>query len=159
MITMAIGWVTLKMAVYLIKMVTGMDLTVMTKLIFLASNRLSWLLDSSAATQSYPRHPYMVLVKEGNRNLKKICLPIQLFLLALFIIVFGMNILGYTNYDSVKYILDIFVILSVINLIIVLRAKDYKDTKQLPDASKRNVIIFATVAGVLLSALVMIHLI
>jgi uncharacterized membrane protein YfcA len=91
--------------------------------------------------------------------LKKIRLTIQLFLLALFIVVFGMNVLGYTNYDSVRYILGIFVVLSVINLIVVLRTKDDKEDKQLPDTTKRNVIIFATVAGVLLSAFVIIYLI
>lgn len=74
----------------------------------------------------------------------------------LFAIILGTNILGYANYDNVRYILSAIVVLSVINLIINVRAED---DKQVSETTKRNIVIAAVVFGVLLTVIVIIQLI
>ncbi|HBG21673.1 MAG TPA: hypothetical protein DDW83_00225 [Peptococcaceae bacterium] len=88
--------------------------------------------------------------------MRKTCLITQLFLLFLFAIILVTNILGYANYDSVRYILYAIVVLSVINLIINVRAED---DKQVPETTKRNIVSAAVVFGVFLTVIVIIQLI
>lgn len=87
---------------------------------------------------------------------RKTCLIIQFFLLFLFAIILVTNILGYANYDNVRYILYAIVVLSVINLIINVRAED---DKQVSETAKRNIVIVSVVFGVFLTVIVIIQLI
>jgi len=98
---------------------------------------------------------YVSPIKEA-KNMRKTCLITQLFLLFLFAIILVTNILGYANYDSVRYILYAIVVLSVINLIINVRAED---DKQVPETTKRNIVSAAVVFGVFLTVIVIIQLI
>jgi hypothetical protein len=86
--------------------------------------------------------------------MKKPCLIIQLLLLLTFAILLVTNILGYVNYDDVRYSIYAIVVLSVINLII--RAED---DKQISQTAKRNIVIVAVVFGVFVTALVLIQLV
>jgi 4-hydroxybenzoate polyprenyltransferase len=88
--------------------------------------------------------------------MKKTCLIFQVFLLLTFAILLVTNILGYVNYDDVRYILYAIVVLSVINLIININAKD---DKQISQTAKRNIVIVAVVFGVFVTALVLIQLV
>jgi hypothetical protein len=62
--------------------------------------------------------------------MKKPCLIIQLLLLLTFAILLVTNILGYVNYDDVRYSIYAIVVLSVINLIIIIRAENDKQISQ-----------------------------
>jgi 4-hydroxybenzoate polyprenyltransferase len=88
--------------------------------------------------------------------MKKPCLIIQLLLLLTFAILLVTNILGYVNYDDVRYIIYAIVVLSVFNLIIIIRAED---DKQISQTAKRNIVIVAVVFGVFVTALVLIQLV
>jgi len=81
---------------------------------------------------------------------------IQLLLLLTFAILLVTNILGYVNYDDVRYIIYAIVVLSVFNLIIIIRAED---DKQISQTAKRNIVIVAVVFGVFVTALVLIQLV
>ena len=89
--------------------------------------------------------------------MKKPCLIIQLLLLIIFVILLVTNILGYVNYDDVRYIINAIVVLSVINLIIIIRAEAEAD-KQISQTAKRNIVIIAVVFGVFVTAFVLIQL-
>jgi hypothetical protein len=86
--------------------------------------------------------------------MKKPCLIIQLLLLLTFAILLVTNILGYVNYDDVRYSIYAIVVLSVINLII--RAEN---DKQISQTAKRNIVIATVVFGVFLTVIVLIQLI
>jgi uncharacterized membrane protein len=86
--------------------------------------------------------------------MKKTCLIIQLLLLLTFAILLVTNILGYVNYDDVRYSIYAIVVLSVINLII--RAEN---DKQISQTAKRNIVIATVVFGVFLTVIVLIQLI
>ena len=88
--------------------------------------------------------------------MKKPCLIIQLLLLLTFAILLVTNILGYVNYEDVRYIIYAIVVLSVFNLIIIIRAED---DKQISQTAKRNIVIVAVVFGVFVTALVLIQLV
>ena len=88
--------------------------------------------------------------------MKKPCLIIQLLLLIIFVILLVTNILGYVNYDDVRYIIYAIVVLSVFNLIIIIRAED---DKQISQTAKRNIVIVAVVFGVFVTAIVLIQLV
>jgi 4-hydroxybenzoate polyprenyltransferase len=88
--------------------------------------------------------------------MKKPCLIIQLLLLLTFAILLVTNILGYVNYDDVRYIIYAIVVLSVFNLIIIIRAEN---DKQISQTAKRNIVIVAVVFGVFVTALVLIQLV
>ncbi|CEO88198.1 membrane hypothetical protein [Syntrophaceticus schinkii] len=88
--------------------------------------------------------------------MKKTCLIIQLLLLLTFAILLVTNILGYVNYDDVRYIIYAIVVLSVFNLIIIIRAEN---DKQISQTAKRNIVIVAVVFGVFVTALVLIQLV
>jgi 4-hydroxybenzoate polyprenyltransferase len=88
--------------------------------------------------------------------MKKPCLIIQLLLLLTFAILLVTNILGYVNYDDVRYILYAIVVLSVFNLIIIIRSEN---DKQISQTAKRNIVIVAVVFGVFVTALVLIQLV
>jgi flagellar basal body-associated protein FliL len=92
-----------------------------------------------------------VLVKEVRETLKKNCLILQFSLLALFVIILGTNILGYTNYESVRYIIYTIVVLSAINFIMFILLFKTEDDKQVSKTTKRNIVISAFIAGVLLT--------
>jgi len=64
--------------------------------------------------------------------------------------------LGYVNYDDVRYIIYAIVVLSVFNLIIIIRAEN---DKQISQTAKRNIVIVAVVFGVFVTALVLIQLV
>ena len=87
--------------------------------------------------------------------MKKPCLIIQLLLLIIFVILLVTNILGYVNYDDVRYIINAIVVLSVINLIIIIRAEN---DKQISQTAKRNIVIVAVVFGVFVTAFALIQL-
>ena len=89
--------------------------------------------------------------------MKKPCLIIQLLLLIIFVILLVTNILGYVNYDDVRYIINAIVVLSVINLIIIIRAEAEAD-KQISQTAKRNIVIIAVVFGVFVTAIALIQL-
>ena len=89
--------------------------------------------------------------------MKKPCLIIQLLLLIIFVILLVTNILGYGNYDDVRYIINAIVVLSVINLIIIIRAEAEAD-KQISQTAKRNIVIIAVVFGVFVTAFALIQL-
>ena len=89
--------------------------------------------------------------------MKKPCLIIQLLLLLTFAILLVTNILGYVNYDDVRYIINAIVVLSVINLIIIIRAEAEAD-KQISQTAKRNIVIIAVVFGVFVTAFALIQL-
>jgi hypothetical protein len=89
--------------------------------------------------------------------MKKPCLIIQLLLLIIFVILLVTNILGYVNYDDVRYIINAIVVLSVINLIIIIRAEAEAD-KQISQTAKRNIVIIAVVFGVFVTAFALIQL-
>ena len=91
--------------------------------------------------------------------MKKPCLIIQLLLLIIFVILLVTNILGYVNYDDVRYIINAIVVLSVINLIILLRVEVGDDDKQISQTAKRNIVIVAVVFGVFVTAIVLIQLV
>jgi uncharacterized membrane protein len=88
--------------------------------------------------------------------MKKTCLIIQLLLLLTFAILLVTNILGYVNYDDVRYSIYAIVVLSVINLIIIIRAEN---DKQISQTAKRNIVIATVVFGVFLTVIVLIQLI
>jgi uncharacterized membrane protein len=88
--------------------------------------------------------------------MKKPCLIIQLLLLLTFAILLVTNILGYVNYDDVRYSIYAIVVLSVINLIIIIRAEN---DKQISQTAKRNIVIATVVFGVFLTVIVLIQLI
>ncbi|CEO88949.1 membrane hypothetical protein [Syntrophaceticus schinkii] len=88
--------------------------------------------------------------------MKKPCLIIQLLLLLTFAILLVTNILGYVNYDDVRYSIYAIVVLSVFNLIIIIRAED---DKQISQTAKRNIVIATVVFGVFLTVIVLIQLI
>jgi len=91
--------------------------------------------------------------------MKKPCLIIQLLLLIIFVILLVTNILGYVNYDDVRYIINTIVVLTVINLIILLRVEVGDDDKQISQTAKRNIVIVAVVFGVFVTAIVLIQLV
>ena len=90
--------------------------------------------------------------------MKKPCLIIQLLLLIIFVILLVTNILGYVNYDDVRYIINTIVVLTVINLIILLRVEVGDDDKQISQTAKRNIVIVAVVFGVFVTAFALIQL-
>ena len=75
----------------------------------------------------------------------------------IFVILLVTNILGYVNYDDVRYIINAIVVLSVINLIIIIRAEAEAD-KQISQTAKRNIVIIAVVFGVFVTAFALIQL-
>lgn len=60
------------------------------------------------------------------------------------------------NYEDVRYIIYAIVVLSVFNLIIIIRAED---DKQVSETAKRNIVIVSVVFGVFLTVIVIIQLI
>lgn len=86
--------------------------------------------------------------------MKKFCSIFQLVLLALFVIILGTNILGYMDYESVRYIAYAIVVFSVINFIVILKTEDNENNKQVSKTAKRNIVISAFIAGLLLTFVV-----